>query len=153
MWCMESDGQHSLSSISTDFKRLLLNDVPNFLPWCQPISTTAYLNKAHSGYFIFIAFQRKKGASETTFTDQPLNSKVRTWVRYAMRCKEGGQPVSTDGEGPLPANSKQVLVFHTLVVWGNLAVLMQYGKCIGNGCCSEAGWLLAGCTSEKKDGS
>lgn len=110
-----------------------------------------YLHKAHRECFIFMELYFRAGKGPQRSSSQPLP--FHRWGSEASKVMRGGGrrgPLTcTDGRHP-PPNMKHILVFPTLVVWGNLVVLMQYGICTGSGCCSEAGWRLAGCTSGKK---
>lgn len=81
--------------------------------------------------------------------DHLVNHSFPRWGSELGNVVHHGWTAWVHRRGPLPANSKHALVAHTLAVWGTPGVLMQCGIRTVSGCCSEAGWLLAGCTSAK----
>lgn len=108
-------------------------------------NNTIYLNKAHEMFYFHSILEKQRD-----LRDHLVNRSFHRQGSELGNLVQHGWAVCVHGRrGPLAANSKHTLVAHTLAVWGTPGVLMQCGICTVSGCCSEAGWLLAGCTSAK----
>lgn len=138
---MESDNLHFFSKISPDFKELLLNSI---LISCLDVDIFQQWSRSKAGSVLFSECFRK-----SDLLGHPLwSSRWESALSQVMQ-------VGWTAWGPPMDRVLSLLtwahtVFPTLVVWGNLAGLTQYGICTVSGHYSEAGWLLAGCTSERK---